>query len=206
LRAARLLGWSHVAVIFEEKELCPGETWHRMLSANLQRKSLAGIEAAHGIRDLMASTGWNAREAAEKLGVSDATVSRLLALLSLPEPIQEKVQSGAIAPALGYELSKVADPRKQAEMADEAANGRLTRDAAGAQARRQSDGPSPAETPALSHAKAVLADGRSVTVRGPRLTLETFVACLEDLLSRARRARRQGTELVTFLKSLKEQG
>lgn len=51
------------------------------------------------------------------MGVSRSVVSRSLALLKLPESIQDQISRGAISQTQGYELSKISDPTPQAELA-----------------------------------------------------------------------------------------
>jgi hypothetical protein len=71
---------------------------------------------------------WNASQAAKELGFSAATVTRLLALLALPNSIVEQVQAGRIPASAAYELARIEDPARQAELAGQLAQGQLTRD------------------------------------------------------------------------------
>ena len=54
-------------------------------------------------------------------------------------------------------------------------------------------------------ATAQLSEGRTVTVVGHSLNLESFIEILEETLAKARRVRPQGVELITFCKMLKDQ-
>ena len=51
----------------------------------------------------------------------------------------------------------------------------------------------------------MLAPDRSITICGPALTLDSLIGWLEELLSKARKARPQGLELGTFIRALKDQ-
>ncbi len=205
LAAARLAGRESLATIIEGKELCDGEVMQRQLIINCLREDLSALEKARGIRGLMEVTAWNANQAAAALGFSNATVTRLLKLLVLPEAIVAQVKSGKIPPSAAYELAFIEDAAKQAEMAQQLADGKLTRDAlAGARkaAARPSSGKAAGQA---SRVTAVLGDGRAVSVSGSELTLDRFIEQIEEVLSKARRVRTQGVELGTFIKMLRDQ-
>jgi len=204
-RAAKLAGLTTLAVIIEGKDLCEGEVLQRQLIANCQREDLTPLEKAKGIAELMKSTGWKAGEAATRLGTSNGTATRLLALLSLPESIQDQVASGVIPASAAYELSRVGDAGQQQELANQFAAGRLTRDALAGAIKAQAKGTTKDPSSAAGRATAQLGDGRSVTVVGCSLSLEGFIEILEELLAKARKVRPQGVELGTFCKMLRDQ-
>ena len=52
---------------------------------------------------------------------------------------------------------------------------------------------------------ASLPGGKTVTVMGQGLTLDTFIETLEELLTKARKVRPQGVELGTLIKILRDQ-
>ena len=62
-----------------------------------------------------------------------------MALLKLPDDIQDHVEAGKISPRSAYELSKLSDDEARRELAEKAASGRLTHDQA-AKAVRQRKG------------------------------------------------------------------
>lgn len=202
-RAARKAGLLTLAVIIEDKELSGGEVIQRQLIANCQREELTPLEKARAIRDLIEATGWNASQVSPKLGFSNATTTRLLSLLNLPVSLQQKVEQGKIAVSAAYELAKVSDADRQAELSQQVANGQLTRDGLTGTLKAERKEPSATVTP--SRATAVLAPGRSITVTSDGLDLERFIQLIEDLLARARKVRPQGVELSTFIKMLRDQ-
>jgi ParB family chromosome partitioning protein len=61
---------------------------------NLQRDDLTKSDTARAYRSLMDSWGITARELAGRLGVSESTISRGLAVLKLPEEERAKIDSG----------------------------------------------------------------------------------------------------------------
>jgi hypothetical protein len=77
----------------------------------------------------MRETGWNHATVAGKLGVSAATVSRLMALLVLPQSIRDQVDAGDVAASSAYEAVKVRDSAKRKEVLQEMARGGLSREA-----------------------------------------------------------------------------
>ncbi len=204
LRAARLAKLSSVPVIIEERELSEGEVIQRQMIANIQRVDLSPLEKARSISRLMETTGWNAAETAGRLGISTATATRLTALLSLPADIVAEVEAGRLPASTAYEIGKIDDPVKQAEIAAEAASGRLTRDVVSGHARKAKNGAAQTEQ-APSRFVGTLAGGRTVTVFGAGICLDALIGWLEELLAKARKARTQGLELKTFMKMLRDQ-
>lgn len=203
LRAAKRAGITALQVIIEQAELSAGDVVQRQLIANLQREDLAPIEKAKGIASLMKETGWNASEIAAHLGMSNATVSRVLMLLELPEDIQQQVAAGKIAPSAAAELAKVKDSARQSELAGRVASGKLTRDAIAkaARSRKRSSGPKAVSERLI----AMLGVGRVVSIFAPSLTIESAIELLEELLSKARKAKAQNLSIPTFSKLLEDQ-
>jgi ParB family chromosome partitioning protein len=197
--------WKMLATMVEQRELCEGEILQRQLIVNCLREDLSPLEKAAGMQRLMELTEWPANRVAAELGFSPATVTRLLALLSLPESIIGQVQTGKIPASAAYELARIDDPVRQAELAGQLAAGELTRDGlSGAQkaARKKPDGNGGTQA---VRATAQLGADRSVTVSGPSLTLDGLIQILEELLAKARRERTRGVELSTFVKVLRDQ-
>lgn len=205
LRAATKAGLATIAVIVEERELCAGEILQRQLVANCQRVDLTPMEKARSIRRLMESTGWNAADTAQHLSMSAASVARLTALLSLPHEIIEQIEAGKISASTGYEIAKAEDPAVQVALAQEAANGRLSRDAVSGRRKKAVNGQSTQASESMTRAVIALGDSRSVTISGPSLTLESMICWLEELLGKARKARTQAWELGTLVRALKDQ-
>ena len=199
-RAAKPAGLSQLAVIVEEK---PG-TVQRQLVLNCQREDLTAGEKAHAIRRLMAETGWNASQVADRLGFSKATVSRLLSLLDLPEPIRGRVDAGEIPLSAASALARVEDGERREALASQVASGQLTRDGLVGTLRARRDG-NPKEARGASRVICRLASATVTVSAEDALDLESFISTLEDLLNRARRARTQGIELSTLSKMIRDQ-
>lgn len=204
-RAAKLLNWPTIPAIVESKELSEGETLLQQLVENGQQVNLKPVELATAIARQIDVAGWKLGQAAQQLGKSPAAISKLLGLLKLPTAIQEQVSAGVIPASAAYELSRLSDPVAQQALAAELAAGRLTRDGlAGAIKQRVRQATEPAEKP-VHRVTAQLGQGRSVTVVGASLSLETLIETLEELLTRAKRMRPRGIQLKTFAQLLKEE-
>lgn len=197
-RAAVALKWKTIPAIVEEKALSGGAVIQRQLIANCQRDDLTPMEKARGIGSLMEETGWNASEVASKLGMSNAMVSRLLALLALPQAIQEQIVAGNIGASAAIELSKVQDPAKQQDLASQVASGRLTRDGIAKAAKARGRSSSGSGKPPSGRLIAMLGLGRVVSIIAPALSLDGIVELLEELLAKARKAKAQSLSVATF--------
>lgn len=201
-RAARLAKLSTLEVVVVAEPTEVGAIAQRQLIANLQREDLAPMEKAQAIDRLMKETGWSAAKVAASLGLSPASVSRSLALLSLPPEIQDKVAAGTVPASTAYQIARVDGTAAQEELASAASNG-LSREGVARRARKVT-GERSADSATSARAVAVLGGDRQVTVSGGGpLSMETMIEVLEDLLAKARKYRNRGVEIVTFLAQLK---
>jgi len=205
LRAARRAGLATVPVIVDERELGEAESTQRQLVANCQREDLSPMEKARAVDRLMKTTKWSASQVSLKLGLSPASVSKALALLLLPEPVQAQVGSGQIPASTAYELAKIPDSAERARLATEVTQNGLSRDALAGQlkaAKRAASTPVPAASKRFT---ATLGAGRAVSVSGTGLTLDKLIDLLEELLAKARKMRPKGVELDTFFRLLRDE-
>ncbi len=207
LRAAKIAGLSSVPVIVDPRQFSRTAVIERQLIANCQRADLSAIEKARAIDRLVQETKCTASDVAIKLGLSPASVSRLLSLLGLPDSVKKRLEAGELSPSAAYEITRAGDASEQETLAAEASLTGMTRDAL--TARRKSAATEAAsagsrQTPARVTAK--LGAGRTVTLTGPGLTsLDQLVNWLEELLAKARKARPRGVELATFVALLKDE-
>lgn len=119
-RAAKLIGWPTIAaVILNHAEEGLGRVLERQLVENCHRADLNPIEEATAVRRLMDQSKITGEQVARLLAVSPGKISKLLALLDLPEPVQGMVESGTLAPGTAYEVSKSAEPEALATRAVE---------------------------------------------------------------------------------------
>jgi ParB/RepB/Spo0J family partition protein len=204
IRAAIAAGQKTVPAIIEESDISDSNAILEQVILNCQRLDLTALEKARAIASAMKSTGASAAQIAAKLGFANGTVSKLLSLLSLPEPIQQRIHSGELPASAGYRLSQVSDSGEQDHLANQVASGELTRDGLSdaIKSRKQSPRKKRHAAPRSARVTAKLKDRQSVTVIAPSLDLHSFVTILETLLGRARQASAEGLTLNALLKQM----
>lgn len=207
LRAAKMAGLSVVPVIIKEESMSDAEVTHCQLVLDAQRVGLTPMERARAIDRLMTESGWSAAQVAVKLGLSAGNISKLLALLVLPESVQQQVASGQLAMSTAYELAKVPDDQDREQLIDEAATGGLTRNAL--LKKRKSLGakrsPERAKRAPRRRERVVLPLGEdhSITVHGNGLTLGNLLDGLQQVLGKLKVFASKSMEIGDALKALK---
>ncbi|MGZ3337908.1 MAG: ParB/RepB/Spo0J family partition protein [Isosphaeraceae bacterium] len=116
-RAAALAGLPSLQAVEAKGTLTTDEILEDQLVENCLREDLKPIEQARAFKALMDVRGWSHRQLAEQLHIAPSAVSQAMALLRLPDAVQESVEVGNLAPSAAYELSKVNDPEDQARLA-----------------------------------------------------------------------------------------
>jgi ParB family chromosome partitioning protein len=161
-RASLMAGLEAIACVVAPEGATPEDILEDQLVENALRQDLRPVEQARAYKKLLTARGMSHRQLAERLQIGHASIARALALLNLPGPIQAEVEAGLIAPNTAYELSKVTDPGEQAELAREAAGGRLRRDEIKERTR----------TPRKPPANRAATSRTFPTQAGPRVTVE----------------------------------
>jgi ParB family transcriptional regulator, chromosome partitioning protein len=95
LRAVRNLDWKDVPAVvrdFDDQTLLV-----LALVENLQRADLNPIEEARGYQRLLGEFSLTHQEIAEAVGKDRSTITNLLRVLTLPEPVQTLVESGKLS-------------------------------------------------------------------------------------------------------------
>lgn len=93
LEAVKRLGWTSVEVVIR-KPMESDDVLQQMLVENGQRAGLDPIEEARALKRLKTQRGCSDHELARMVGMSQATASGRLALLSLPIEEQEAIRAG----------------------------------------------------------------------------------------------------------------
>jgi ParB family chromosome partitioning protein len=164
-RAVRRAGLPDIECYFHEAELTPSEILEQQLIENLLREDLRPVEEARAFSSLMGLNGWTGKEVADALRVHPSRVSRALALLRLPGPVQERVNAGEIPARAAYEISKLPDPAAQAALAERAVEQGLSHEDAARAVRQRRGRPKP---PARTTRQAFAGPGAwKVVVTGP---------------------------------------
>jgi ParB family chromosome partitioning protein len=202
-RAAMIAGMESLQAVVVERELTASEILQEQLVENCLREDLRPVEQAQAFRALMDANGWSARKVAEELSLASSTVVKALSLLDLEPAVRAQVEAGELAPASAYEVSKLAAPGEQVEVAERIVAERLTRDQAAtavreragrgakqATGRRRKDA-SPAAPNRIDYH---LGDGTTVSISGPAAGggPQSAIAALEEALRQAREG--QGRE------------
>lgn len=174
-----------------------------MLVLNCVREGLSQREISRGLKELKTSLKLTAAQVGQLIGFTPEKVSRYLAFLEIDAETQSLVEAKKLPLTTALELSRVA-PSERPEMLAAALEGKVTRDQlAGARKRREKAAPE--KTGLLSRATASLPGGKTVTIVGQGLTLDSFIETLEEVLTKARKVRPQGVELSTFVAMLRDQ-
>jgi len=100
-------GCASVPVIVRD-DLTETDALAAMMSENLQRADLNPIELASGFRAL-ATAGLRQTQIAARLGISQPAVASALALLRLPEAVQQFIASGQLSASHGRVLVRWSD-------------------------------------------------------------------------------------------------
>lgn len=116
-RAARMMEIPSLDCLVTKRPMTDGERLTLQLIENCVREDLKPIEQAHAFRTLMDREGWTAEQVAKELNLSPQTVGRALALLGLPGPVQELVETGSLPPSTAAELRSIDSPARQVEVA-----------------------------------------------------------------------------------------
>lgn len=117
-RAARIAGLATMSCVVSEGPVDASELLALQLIENCLREDLRPIEQAKAFKTLMDRNGWSGNQAAKALGIAQPTIVRALALLDLPETVQDRVEQGDLAPGTAYEIGKVQDPGVQEKLAE----------------------------------------------------------------------------------------
>lgn len=191
-RAAHKARLKTVACIFTDA-LTPAEVLQEQLVENLLREDLRPIEQAHAYRQLMDLHGWTAKALATELHISQATISRTLALLELPQDLQARVEAGTLPASAAYEIARVGDETSRRALADEIATGGLTRDEAAARRRNARGRKGRGARPLVRTIKTSVG---KVTIALSRKAVgdEALLSALEEAVAQVRAARAKRTD------------
>jgi ParB family transcriptional regulator, chromosome partitioning protein len=202
-RAAKLAGLTHVpclpvAMLEEVDKLAD------RLTENDVRHDLQPMEAARALARLKALKGCNSKTLVEEYGFSGAAISKAEALLSLPPDIQELVGSGPgqIAPATGYELSRLPDEQSQRELAHAVVARHLPRHAV-VEAVQSKVGKRNV-APKAGRLSCKLDGGISVTVSSAdTLTWDDLLTALDHIRKQAKKLYDDGKEVSALARVLR---
>jgi ParB family chromosome partitioning protein len=205
LEGARLAGIPELLALDLDKEPTRLELLMAQASIDLHRQHLPPIDRARLFACLCKEHGCTAKKLAEMLHVSESSISRAVALLQLPDDIQQQVNEGTLDARRGYLLSQESDPARQRELASQATA--LSRDELAERVRK----PKGAATSQVRMKRIAcpLASGVSITTAGDDLSLDDLslddlIEALGEAQKEARKARDQGLDAKTFSAVMKD--
>lgn len=112
LAACRMLGWETIPANVLVR-LFAGERFATLVE-NLQRRDLNPMEEATALHQTIEATNCAQATMAQRLGVSQATVSNRLRLLDLGPDLQGAVARESLAPSSALEIGRIWEPKQQA--------------------------------------------------------------------------------------------
>lgn len=155
----------------------PSKILEIQLIENCLREDLQPVEQARAFRRLMDRNEWSALRLGQTLKISESTILKTLALLTLPCTVQDRVEAGEIAPSVAYEIAKLDDATDQQVLADRVVTEGLNRSETVEAVRRVAQSkPTGGETKGkggASKTKAKLKTSRTLKAsEGYRITVE----------------------------------
>lgn len=118
LRAAGLLGWSHIHA--EIIPTTPASAWQIRAAENLERTNLSPYEEALVISDAVTSEELELDQVATRLGRSTDWCRDRLAILDWPATLQQALHADQISLAAARPLAAIPDPGDQTWLIDQA--------------------------------------------------------------------------------------
>lgn len=106
--AAKLAGLEEVPCLIRQTEASPALRLEMAIVENLQREGLAPLDEADGYRELT-KLGLSQRAIADRVGCSQSHVSKRLALLELPAPVQKRVENRTMPLEAAAALTRLTD-------------------------------------------------------------------------------------------------
>jgi len=165
-RAACRAGLTSIDCHFHESALSTSEILEQQLIENCLREDLQPMEEARAFVKLIEMNGWTGKQLADTLRITPSRVSRTLALLRLPQDVQDQVDAGMISARAAQELAKLDAPQVQQGLARRIAAGELNVAQTERAVRQRKGKPKPA--PRGTRQVFVADDGWKVTVTGPQ--------------------------------------
>ena len=176
-QAALKAGLTQVPVIVVEGAVSPKDVLESQIAENCIRTDISPIDQANAFRKYMTLADCSAKELSELLHVSQATVSRSLALLGLPEEVQDAITEGKLSPRAGRAIAQIRNPTVQKHVATKAVKESLPAEAVDRTVRQRQGVPAKA-TQAQPFVQFKIARGTRVVIHG-RLTGREVLAALE---------------------------
>jgi ParB family chromosome partitioning protein len=142
LRALKKIGAPTMAVKVIRGKLTQSQMLSMNFAENVMRANLNPLERAKAFRRLMQLEDITASEVALRLHVSNAMVSRDLAILELSPELQQRVASGVLPSSVAASLARLGDDDARRFLAEQFGTGNLSRDEVTVEVNKQLNKPS----------------------------------------------------------------
>jgi ParB family transcriptional regulator, chromosome partitioning protein len=130
--AARAAGLSELPCI--EKDVDGAETLELALTENLQRKDLTPFEEADGVQALIDRLGLTHEEVARKLGKSRSSMTEVLSLRTIPDPLKALcIEKGVLSKSQLLQVAREPSEARMTNLVERFALGMLSREQARAE-------------------------------------------------------------------------
>ena len=201
LRAATLVGMTHLEAKIADGQLSDGQIKVWQLTENMLREDLTGYEKWLGCAELMCmNPTWQQKDLAEQLHLSESMIVRLLSPSKCSGEWQEALRDGKVGISDCYAAAKL-PPSDQAGLLAMKLSG-ASRDAIESAGRKSRNGH--ASVVRASRIKCQLQGGISIVASGNELSLDDLIEALAEVGKEARKARDQGLDARTFQAVLRD--
>jgi ParB family transcriptional regulator, chromosome partitioning protein len=180
--AARDAGLRELPCI--EKSADDAESLELALIENLQRKDLTAFEEAEGLHRLAEQFDYTHEEIARKIGKARSSVTEILSLRAIPEPVRKRCfEKGILSRSVLLQIARQPNSSKMLELLNRIAHAGLSRDEA-RRIRRDASAAVPRPEPFVFHFAA--GDGSyhvRAQFRKSHVTREELRAVFEHVLA-----------------------
>ena len=121
LKAAQLAGLESIPAILTE-----GNPIEISLIENLQRENLKPVEEAEALEKMIKEFSYTQEQLAHVIGKARSTVTEILSLNKLPEPVKDECRRADISRRVLVEIVKQDTPEKMTALFEKAKTGNLT--------------------------------------------------------------------------------
>ena len=167
-RAVTALALAMIPAIIEE--MSDEQAIEIAVIENLQRENLSPLDEAAIFARMTSELGYSIRKLADKLGKDKGYIENRLRLVAAPADVRALVAERSDTISHAYELMKIEDPARRAELAAQIARGELSLARLKAAVRGESEHPSlgaPAAAPVTAPAPVVAAAPALVPTPAP---------------------------------------
>lgn len=199
-RAMPLVPGDTIDAVVVEGPLDPGQLLLVQTSLGLTGQRLDPLELGESCQRLMRIYDLTPGELAERLGTSEATISKLLRILSnLAEVLREDVKLGALPFTVAYHIARLQDLQQQLRIAELFKAGNLKRDSVAVEVGRII-GPA---RPKSKMKSVQVCTGKGVKATIPNIEADVLLTELASLIEAVRRLQRLGLPLESLPLMLK---